>query len=553
MNQPSQGVAQLRRVIRDSGVASVIALSIGGVTTALLLRDAGIAAFARLQWRGGTTWLLAALLMASAANFAGRFVRWQYLLRTCGVLLPTRESARLFFSSFAVLLVPLYLGEIIFKAFFLRRRRGTDIGVTAAVAIAERLHDAVTMMVIAGVAGLWMGHRTRWLLVAVAVVLLPRVRTGLGVLAAWPVAVAGRLFLNADTRPARRAMRDLARPQVAGLALLLSVLSWLPVALSLSLAGAALETPVGVADGARLFSSAALVGGLSLLPAGVAIAGHTMLRGLVTLGVAFPVGVAAVAIVRLSTLGMAIVVGVGMLLWSAWCGEFVDTGAHAHFDRVSEVYDAEIPLHVREYLVRKKADLIAAGLNGKCIRGLDLGCGRGYYLDEFRRRSYAVFGVDLSTAQLGTPRTAGVAVAGDALRLPFADGTFDFVYSVNLFHHLPSRELQRQALQEARRVLRLGGMFFLHEINVVNPLFRFYMGYVFPVIRNIDSGTERWLKPAALGSQPGLRLCSVRYFTFIPDFLPRWALGWARELEERLERSRWAQFSAHFVAGFERT
>ena len=550
--RPETGL-QLRRVIRDSGVASLIALIIGGIGTALVLREAGPDVHARLQWSGGAVCALAAILVATAANLVGRFVRWQYLLRTCGVLLPTRESARLFFSSLAMALTPLYVGEIIFKALSLRRRRGTELGVTAAVAIAERLHDSVALMLIAGFAAVWTGHRARWLLVVVAALSHPRVRRALGAVAAWPVVAAGRLFLNEDTRPAQEAMRGLARARVAGPMALLSVLCWLPVALSLSLAVTVVGSRIGLVASARLFCDAALVGGVALSPAGVAIAGHTMLQGLVKMTIPFALAVAAVGVVRVGTLGVAIAVGVAVLLWSAWRGEFADTGAQAHFDRVSEVYDAEIPLHVREYLVRKKADLIAAQLNGGAVRGLDIGCGRGYYLEEFRQRSFAVFGVDLSAAQLRTPRTAGVAVAADALRLPFPDATFDFAYSVNLFHHLPSRELQRQALQEVRRVLKPGHMFFLHEINVLNPVFRFYVGYVFPIIRNIDTGTERWLKPAALNSIPELQLRSVRYFTFIPDFLPRWAVKWASGLERRLESSRWAHLSAHFVAGFERT
>jgi SAM-dependent methyltransferase/uncharacterized membrane protein YbhN (UPF0104 family) len=543
---------QIRRVLRDSGIASFIAFLIGGAATALLLREVGTGVWTHLYWGPGGAWFLLALLAATALNFAGRFVRWHYLLRTCGVLLPTRESARLFYSSFAVLLTPLYLGEIIFKAFFLRRRRGSDLGVAAAVGMTERLHDAVALALIAGATGLFWSDGSSWLLAGVAALLVPAVREGLMAVAAWPVRVAGRILLNQDTSPAQQTLRSLARGRVAGPTFLISVLSWLPVAAALWFVGALVGGRVGLLEGAHLFSTAALLGGISLLPAGVAVAGQSMVQGLTQLGVALPAAVAAVAIVRVITVGMAVLLGLAVLAWTAWQGEFADTGAQAHFDRVSEVYDAEIPLHVRDYLVRKKADLIAAQLNGRPRLGLDLGCGRGYYLEELRSRGYHVVGADLSVEQLRTNRSGGGAVAADAVRLPFSEGTFDFAYSVNLFHHLPSRELQRQGLQEVGRVLKPGGSFFLHEINVMNPLFRFYMGYVFPIVRNIDNGTERWMKPPTLVGQPGLVLREVRYFTFIPDFLPRWAVGWAREWEQRLEKSRWAHLSAHFVARFER-
>ena len=139
------------------------------------------------------------------------------------------------------------------------------------------------------------------------------------------------------------------------------------------------------------------------------------------------------------------------------------------------------------------------------------------------------------------------------LHLPFADGAFDFVYTVNVLHHLPSRQHQRRAFDEARRALRAGGIFFLHEINVTNPLFRLYMGYLFPLLRNIDLGTERWLLPGSLAALPGWRLRQVRYFTFVPDFLPRRLAAPAWKLERRLERSRWAPLSAHYMAVLEKT
>jgi SAM-dependent methyltransferase len=138
------------------------------------------------------------------------------------------------------------------------------------------------------------------------------------------------------------------------------------------------------------------------------------------------------------------------------------------------------------------------------------------------------------------------------LRLPFADRSFGFAYSVNLFHHLGSAEQQRRAFAEIRRVLDTGALFHLHEINVTNPIFRFYMGYLFPLLRNIDRGTEQWLLPARMRDIPGMRLRRIEAFTFIPDFAPRWAVTRLRGLERRLERSRWARYGAHFVAVLER-
>jgi SAM-dependent methyltransferase len=50
-------------------------------------------------------------------------------------------------------------------------------------------------------------------------------------------------------------------------------------------------------------------------------------------------------------------------------------------------------------------------------------------------------------------------VAGDVHRLPFGDGVFDAVVCLNAFEHYRD---PRQAATEVRRVLRQGGIFFMH-------------------------------------------------------------------------------------------
>jgi hypothetical protein len=40
----------------------------------------------------------------------------------------------------------------------------------------------------------------------------------------------------------------------------------------------------------------------------------------------------------------------------------------------------------------------------------------------------------------------------------------------------------------------------------------------------------------------------IEYFTFLPDFTPRAVLPWALRLERRLERGRWREYSAHYMA-----
>jgi hypothetical protein len=98
------------------------------------------------------------------------------------------------------------------------------------------------------------------------------------------------------------------------------------------------------------------------------------------------------------------------------------------------------------------------------------------------------------------------------------------------------------------RVVKPGGLLFVHEINTRNVLFRFYMGYVFPSLNCIDEGTERWLLPHRLATYTSAPVVATRYFTFMPEFAPKVVLRLFRPLEAMLEASPFRVFSAHYMA-----
>lgn len=109
---------------------------------------------------------------------------------------------------------------------------------------------------------------------------------------------------------------------------------------------------------------------------------------------------------------------------------------------------------------------------------LDLGCGTGTLLaaliDAQPAATYAGIDPDPAILALAGRRLANksgqVSVAhGFAQDLPFPDDRFDVVVSTLVFHHLPD-DIKRQALDEARRVLRPDGRFLLVDFG--RPLSR---------------------------------------------------------------------------------
>jgi ubiquinone/menaquinone biosynthesis C-methylase UbiE len=96
-------------------------------------------------------------------------------------------------------------------------------------------------------------------------------------------------------------------------------------------------------------------------------------------------------------------------------------------------------------------------------RLLEIGCGSGCDLLQFAKHDAVATGVDIADGHLELAgrrldRRAQL-VKADGRDLPFADGSFDYVYSHGVIHH--SDEPERIA-SEILRVLRPGGRFNIH-------------------------------------------------------------------------------------------
>jgi SAM-dependent methyltransferase len=523
-------VARRRLVLASLALGALGALIAGG----WLLATGGFGALRGLgRARPAFLVLLAAVTLA---HLLLRFLRWQFLLRRAEVRLPERRSLSIYLASLPGMATPAYLGEAL-RAVFARRAFGTPVRVTLAVLVAERLLDVMALMLVGA--------------------LTARGSLGSGPFLAGAAAAAlAGLPLRSLARTAgvpAEALAGLSRPASLGWGLVFSLAAWLTASLSVPLAARALAEPVGALEGIGVFAGATLAGGLTLMPAGVGATGSAALLALQRAGLPLARAVPVVTLFRLATTGLALGLGSVFLLieLSRSRARTPHPAAPAHFDAIADGYCAQYAPHVWDLLLRRRIDLIAARLGppaGAGI-GLDLGCGLGHQVAELRGRGYRVVGVDASRGLLRAARRGGASVlSGDALRLPFRDASLDFVYAVGVLHHLPGTGAQAAAAREIARVLRPGGCFVVQETNTRNPLFRFYMTYVFPLLRTIDEGTEQWIPPAEWRSAQGLVLEELRFFTFLPDWVPRALLPPLLTLERRLEASRFSHFAVHYMA-----
>lgn len=114
-------------------------------------------------------------------------------------------------------------------------------------------------------------------------------------------------------------------------------------------------------------------------------------------------------------------------------------------------------------------------LKGKLV--LDVGCGMGRFSDVVSRAGAEVVGIDLSYAidaandNLGTRDNVHLAQA-DVFALPFAQGTFDCIFSIGVLHHTPDC---RQAVMTLMPYLKPGGTLavWLYPRYKIDNMFRY--------------------------------------------------------------------------------
>jgi len=104
---------------------------------------------------------------------------------------------------------------------------------------------------------------------------------------------------------------------------------------------------------------------------------------------------------------------------------------------------------------------------------LDLGCGNGRLFELFNNK-VKYTGIDISENLVEKAKTkyGNHFKVGDILSLPFSNEYFDSVWSIAVFHHVPSKELRIKALKEINRVLKKNGELIITCWNLYQP--RYY-------------------------------------------------------------------------------
>ena len=466
-----------------------------------------------------------------------RFIRWQFILRRVNVRVPIRGGLSIYLASLPGIATPAYIGEVI-RSVFMKQKFGIPLRITIWALVIERLLDFSALGIIALVTSNYFWSRY-WVFLLI----------GLGVL----FFLGGSILPKNVSVPQKRTLVMLQNGNRVFQALVLSLLIWLPASFLIPLAANSINVEVPPIMGMHIYSTSTVLGGITLMPAGFGATGSLGILQLQSNGIPITSAIVIISIVRLMSTGISLAVGTLFLFRQLrQDGKEKIEDASIHFNEIAREYEEQWSAHVWNYLLERKLRLISSALSNSPTQsgvGLDLGCGLGIQCREMNRRGYKVIGLDPAYGLIRQGKTPGVSLlTGDALKLPFGDASFDYVYVIGVLHHLPGIEAQMMACKEVVRILKPGGLFIIHETNPNNLLFRFYMGYIFPILKSIDEGTEWWIEPARWNSLDGVHLTSLQYFTFLPDFIPHFLMKLAIVIERKFETSFLRPYSVHYIA-----
>jgi uncharacterized protein (TIRG00374 family) len=302
---------------RRRALVGTIAAAVVFITVLTLAGDvSGVADALR-----GFDWKLAPLILGLTLwNYAWRFVKWRRYLRALDV--PSsglKLDILIYLSGFSMSVTPGKVGELI-RSVFIRRLHGTPVNRVAAALAAERITDAVAMLILALVGLLEFNYGRPFVALAV-------VGFAIGIYILRHPALLHRLLDHATRFPRfdrpimhARAFLDasgtLFEPRLFIKAVGIGVISWTGECLAFFfvLYGLGMDATWTLFLSATfILAVSSIAGGVSLLPGGLGVTDATV-AGMLVLLVDDPsmnraIAAAATLIIRFATLWFSVLIG----------------------------------------------------------------------------------------------------------------------------------------------------------------------------------------------------------------------------------------------------
>lgn len=272
-----------------------------------------IGVFSRFELR-----ILPLILVLAPLNYILRFIKWNYYLKLAGLRPDPKVNRLIFMSGLSMTITPGKLGELL-KCYLLREHMGAPYSTTSSIVMAERLTDAIAMVILAAFGSLAYRQGIYALLVIsfllfIVLILFRfdgifRSFSGLAGKTAFLKRFAG--FLTAFQQNAKKLFTVKSLIFAVGI----GVLSWGLEGLVIFLAVKAFGGDISVLGSVFVVSFSSLLGGVSFLPGGLGVAEGSIMALLVLTGVGKEMAAATTLLTRFSTLWLGVGIGlVGLYL-----------------------------------------------------------------------------------------------------------------------------------------------------------------------------------------------------------------------------------------------
>jgi uncharacterized membrane protein YbhN (UPF0104 family) len=278
-----------------AALAAAVVLGLGLYADFGALGDA----LGRFRWE-----LFPLALALTTLNYVVRFGRWEVYVHRLGIEVPNGRSLSIYLAGQTMTISPGKVGEVL-KSALLRRSFDTPVARSAPIVLAERVTDALGVVILAAIAALLARSSANWQVALAGLVLV------VVVVAAVRVPWLARVTRLADARAT--ALELLGPRLVVGMSLV-SAASWFCECLAAYVCTRGLGLHVSLAAVTLVFALGSLAGALSFLPGGLGVAETSMTALFLALS---PIpradAAAAVVLIRLATLWFAVALGLTAL------------------------------------------------------------------------------------------------------------------------------------------------------------------------------------------------------------------------------------------------
>ncbi len=292
----------------DRRFAALFCVGIFGAIATTGWRDS-VAALKELGWLNPLI-----LLALAGAHYVIRALRWHLLARSAGLPTSLAQNALHFFGGFAMTATPGRLGELV-RLRWIGRATGWRFDQSAPIAFADRaieLAGMITLIVLClglssiGTGAVWqlLAFTAILIWIAATPTLLVRIITRIYRM----IGRGGRLFVR--LRRMIHGLEPFLRVSILVPITAISVIGWAFEGIAFALLLNWLDAPVGLWAAAAIFLISVLSGALSGLPGGLGSTEASIIALLLLQGVSVETSVIATAVIRLTTLWFAILIGI---------------------------------------------------------------------------------------------------------------------------------------------------------------------------------------------------------------------------------------------------